>query len=178
MIGPGSDKKWNGLGDWVTGCGYPLDCYDYCGARIIYMFPISIDPRSDHWPAQVLNSMYVQRISHCVCETWMFSHFHMNYPENNVPWKISWQCFYTPWRKGGRPRGGSVFNNLTQPRLNRVTPPLLITSPLTSCHLAFVIIPQLLSLRKNTIKAGGSTAICKMWTGLEWSGYPLDCYDY
>ena len=32
-------------------------------------------------------------------------------------------------------RGVWVFNNLTQPRLNRVTPPLLITSPLTSCHL-------------------------------------------
>ena len=31
---------------------------------------------------------------------------------------------------------------------------------------------------KNTIEAVGSTAICKMWTGLEWSGYPLYCYDY
>ena len=34
---------------------------------------------------------------------------------------------------------------------------------------------------KNTIKAGGSTAICKMldgWMGDGWSGYPLDCYDY
>ena len=29
------------------------------------------------------------------------------------------------------------------------------------------------SSKKNTIKAGGSTAIRKMWTG-----YPLDCYDY
>ena len=94
-------------------------------------------------------------------------------PENSVG-----NVFTRPEGREGGGAGGGVFNNLTQPRLNRVTPPLLITSPLTSCHLAFVIIPQLLSLRKKTIKAGGSTAICKMWTGLEWSGYPLDCYDY
>ena len=32
---------------------------------------------------------------------------------------------------------------------------------------------------KNTIKAGGSTAICKMSEWTEWmDGYPLDCYDY
>ena len=32
--------------------------------------------------------------------------------------------------------------------------------------------------QKNPIKAGGSTAYSKMLTGVEWSGYPLDCYDY
>ena len=34
---------------------------------------------------------------------------------------------------------------------------------------------------KNTIKAGGSTARAQNveWvSGVEWSGYPLDCYDY
>ena len=34
---------------------------------------------------------------------------------------------------------------------------------------------------KNTIKAGGSTAHAQNvdWvSGVEWSGYPLDCYEY
>ena len=38
-----------------------------------------------------------------------------------------------------------------------------------------------LNRNKDTIKAGGSTAICKMSTGwvMEWMGdTPLDCYDY
>ena len=161
--------EWTGwLGHWIPRRYY----LSTCGAKIINMFPISIDPRSDHWPAQwyVRAKNITLKLKCSLTFIWILQKIMC--PENSVGNVLH------ALKEGRLDGGGGVFNNLTQPRLNRVTPPLLITSPLTSCHLAFVIIPQLLSLRKNTIKAGGSTAICKMWTGLEWSGYPLDCYDY
>ena len=50
-------------------------------------------------------------------------------------------------------------------------------------RLAHLVMVARIQITNNTIKAGGSPAICKMSKWIGWMdgwivGYPLDCYDY